>query len=198
MNEWLVTKEICVLEGEKDIELIFPTRLLCPQWAGSQGNNKCKGQHDFSRPELGVCKRHVKTHNTYLKPLPQNYHLHLWLLSALLPRDTMSNLHLPLQFPALHHVKIISKYVCFTCRSWNQKSCMAVLGTCLRRDKGEVRSVLAVLCALCPSSRPSSFLSDRKRTPSTFLVLNWRVKAGVQVVSTALRGSSMTGAGYSG
>lgn len=31
----------------------------------------------------------MKTHNTYLKPLPQNYYLHLWLLSAWLPRDTM-------------------------------------------------------------------------------------------------------------
>ena len=93
VNKWTVTQKICVLEEEKDIELIF-------QWDVTKQDDFVPDGLEFKTinlsvnpiflmPELKIYKRHVKTHNIYLKPLPQNYYLHLWLLSALLPRDTM-------------------------------------------------------------------------------------------------------------
>lgn len=159
MNEWIVTKKICVLEEEKDIELIFQWDVTKQDYFvpdGLEFKTTINGSANpmFLMPELKICKRHVKTHNTYLKPLPQNYYLHLWLLSALLPRDTMRT-PCPTSISCSASRQDNLWVWFFTCRSWDRKSCMAVLETWLQQDRGKVGAVVA---ALCPVPLPTSLL----------------------------------------
>ena len=152
-------KKICVLEEEKDIELIFQWDVtkqdyFVPDGLEFKTTINVSTNPMFLMPKLKICKRHVKTHNTYLKPLPQNYYLHLWLLSALLPRDTMRT-PCPTSISCSASRQDNLWVWLFTCRSWNRKSCGAVLEMWLHQDRGKVGAVVA---APCPVPLPTSLL----------------------------------------
>lgn len=66
---------------KKDIELIFQCGVTKQGHFVLHGLEfkatiNIRANPIFHMPELKTCKRHVKTHNAYLKPLPQNHYLH--------------------------------------------------------------------------------------------------------------------------
>lgn len=114
--------------------------------------------------KLKISKRFVKTHNTYLKPLPQNYYLHLWLVSPA-PKDIVRNPPHPLLL-----VKIISECGSFTCWSWNQKSFMAGLEPWLHQDRGKVGLVYTAPSFMPLSHHPCPFPTEFFHPFSTLLL----------------------------
>lgn len=140
------------------------TRLLCPQWAGVQGNNKCKGQPNFSHAWTEKSVKDMWKHTTLIFSLSRKITTSTSDCCQLCCQETQWDPPPLLQFPALLHVKIISEYGYFTGRSWNQ-SCMVVLDTWLHWDRGEVRSALATLCPVSPSTSLPSLLLGRELPP---------------------------------
>lgn len=81
MNDLLQRKAV-FWRKKKDIELILQRDVIkqdyfVPDGLEFKATINVRANPIFHMPELKICKRHVKTHNTYLKPLPQNYYLHL-------------------------------------------------------------------------------------------------------------------------